>query len=161
MPRFPPQSLPPRPPGAPQPEEHAPQYNPAKSAIELGRFVREEQGLQGLRAYAAAMRSYLAPDPFSELCDAFEISPRDLPYQPPYQPSQQLKPPPPPPPRPEPPPPPPQNSMNMDQIGQFMQLFSQMNSGGGGGMPGMGGSPLGGMNPMMLSQLMNMMNQKR
>ena len=90
MPRYAPQSL--------------PQKNPSEAyaapttcsivteAAALGRSIRQEQGMQGVRAFVAAMRPFLRPQELMELSQAMGVP------CPPPDPEPAFCPPPPPPP---------------------------------------------------------------
>ena len=165
MPRYAPQSLPGMPPNAPEPPRlHQNLGTIVAQAAQLGRSIQREQGLQGVRAYVAAMVPFLAPHEHMELAQALGV-----PCSAPREDS------PPPPPQHQPPQPNgnsgnsmgggsmnnpgnPSNMGNMNQMGNMAQMMQMLNqfSGMQGGSPGGGG-----MNPMLLAQMMQMLNQKR
>jgi len=154
MPRYAPQSLPGMPPNAPEPPRlHQNLGTIVAQAAQLGRSIQREQGLQGVRAYVAAMAPFLAPHEHMELAQALGVpcpASREEPLSPPPQH----------PPTAQQPPPPNGNSGNnmggMNQMGNMAQMMQMLNqfSGMQGNTPGAGG-----LNPMMLAQLMGMLKR--
>jgi len=123
-------------------------------AVSLGQHIRRERGMEGVRGYVVALREYLPPTEYQEVCRAMGV-PTDL------QPQQRHTPAPP---QPAQEAPVPQNNANNQmQMMQMLQMLMAMQNGGIGAMGGnMGGQPVmgnnagGGINPMMLAQLAGM-----
>jgi len=144
MPHYMPQPMPQREPGHSArpvpPQPHQASCEIVTQAAALGRSVRQEQGMQGLRRYVKAMRPFLQTEELAELAKLLGVpcppqEPEHKPVQQASAPQNQHQ---------------PMNSLN--NMAQLLQLFSQFS----GGMNQSGGNP--GMNPMMLAQLMNAMN---
>ncbi|MDL2258811.1 hypothetical protein LJC42_06635 [Eubacteriales bacterium OttesenSCG-928-K08] len=119
-------------------------------AILLGRHIRRERGMQGVRAYVAQIREHLSANEYQALCGAMGVpeniqpeaaafsSPQPAPQQP-----QESN--------------PQQGANQMQMLQMLSQLMGSMNAGGGTNNM-MGGSNPAGLNPALLSQLMGSMN---
>ncbi len=182
MPRYAPQSLPmggSRPQQSQQPTEDIEQQQDTASnlavhpAVSLGQHIRRERGMEGVRGYVVALREYLQPQEYQELCRSLGV-PTDLqPSTHTKQPQQQAV---------SESPQPVQNNNN--QMMQMLQMIMALQGGGMGGggfnplaqlmggmsggmqgggmgnnMGGMGGGQ-NGINPLLLAQLLSGMQQK-
>lgn len=183
MPRYAPQSLPmggSRPQQSQPPTEDIEQQQDTGSnlavhpAVSLGQHIRRERGMEGVRGYVVALREYLPPQEYQELCRSLGV-PTDLqPSTHTKQPQQQAV---------SESPQPVQNNNN-NQMMQMLQMLMALQGGGMGGggfnplaqllggmsggmqgggmgnnMGGMGGGQ-NGINPLLLAQLLNGMQQK-
>jgi hypothetical protein len=159
MPRYAPQSLPmggSRPQAVQETDDIEQQHSTEDDmaihpAVSLGQHIRRERGMEGVRGYVVALREYLPPLEYQEVCKAMGV-PADLQPQQRQAPVQQQQP-------AQEAPQPQNNTNNQMQMLQMLQMLMAMQNGGMGGMSGqnaMGNSTGGGINPMMLAQLAGM-----
>lgn len=129
----------------PQPQrdrQQGAQYSPAYT---MASRIRNEQGRDRAAEYLGAMEPFLAPGEREHIAKMLDIPLPQRQYAPPQRPAQG-----------------PQAMPNMGGMGDTMQLMQLLSSLGG---MGKGGSPLGqsggGMNPLMLAQLLgNIMGRR-
>lgn len=60
-------------------EAAAPPAPKAHPAVLLGQHIRRERGMQGVRSYASQVREYLSPSEYQELCQNMGIKPEPEP----------------------------------------------------------------------------------